>query len=54
MADLFELGDVFENRSTVTGKGPLETVYDQIPAQAATQDVMQPTATTTTGHAETP
>jgi conjugative transfer pilus assembly protein TraH len=37
MADLFELGDVFENRSTVTGKGPLETVYDQIPAQAATQ-----------------
>ena len=37
MADLYELGDVFENRSTVTGKGPLETVYEQIPAVAAKQ-----------------
>ncbi|NEX19884.1 conjugal transfer protein TraH [Thiorhodococcus mannitoliphagus] len=37
LADLYELGDVFENRSTVTGKGPLETVYAQIPAAAAEQ-----------------
>ncbi len=37
MANLYELGDVFENRSTVTGKGPLETVYEQIPAVAAKQ-----------------
>ncbi|EGV28151.1 TraH family protein [Thiorhodococcus drewsii AZ1] len=37
MADLYELGDVFENRSTVTGKGPLETVYEQVPEAAAAQ-----------------
>ncbi|EGV28624.1 TraH family protein [Thiorhodococcus drewsii AZ1] len=37
MADLYEIGDVFENRSTVTGKGPLETVYEQVPAAAAKQ-----------------
>ncbi|MBK1719714.1 conjugal transfer protein TraH [Thiocystis violacea] len=37
MADLYELGDVFENRSTVTGKGPLESVYEQVPAAAAEQ-----------------
>ena len=37
MADLYELGDVFENRSTVTGQGPLESVYAQVPAAAAEQ-----------------
>jgi len=37
MADLYELGDVFENRSTVTGQGPLETVYEQVPEAAAAQ-----------------
>ena len=37
MADLYELGDLFENRSTVTGQGPLETVYERVPAAAAAQ-----------------
>ena len=37
LADLHGLGDVFENRSTVTGKGPLETLYEQAPAAAAQQ-----------------
>ncbi|MCK7472115.1 MAG: conjugal transfer protein TraH [Desulfomicrobium escambiense] len=37
MADLYELGDLFENRSTVTGQGPLETVYARVPTAAAAQ-----------------
>ena len=37
MADLYGLGDVFQNRSTVTGKGPLETLYEKAPSAAAKQ-----------------